>query len=104
MAELLYELVPHDWTVLVGRLRPSTSRSTADVLAALAKGRLPRSAALKRCHPPCRWVPPGTLNVLGRLYGREAPTRPHIELSVERTDYVAIGLTWALDLARRRNV
>ena len=54
-------------------------------------------------HLPLRRVPPTAVNVHGHLHGGEAPTRRHINVSVERTDYAPVGLTWVLELARRRN-
>ena len=45
-------------------------------------------------HLPLRRVPPTAVNVHGHLHGGEAPTRRHINVSVEQTDYAPVGLTW----------
>ena len=54
-------------------------------------------------HLPLRRVSPTAVNVHGHLHGGEVPTGRHINVSVERTDYAPVGLTWVLELARRRN-
>ena len=54
-------------------------------------------------HMPLRRVPPTAVNVHGHLHGAEAPTPRHVNVSVERTDYAPVGLTWVLELARRHS-
>ena len=54
-------------------------------------------------HLPLRTVPPTAINVHGHIHAGEAPSRRHFNVSVERTDYAPVGLTWVLERVRRLN-
>ena len=77
---------------------PSTSESlqeagfTQQHLAALCATDPPLALA----HMPLRRVPPTATRIHGRLHGAEGPTPRHVNVSVERTDYAPVGLTWVL--------
>ena len=49
---------------------------------------------------PLRRVPPTAVNVHGHIHRAKAASRRHFNVSVERTDYAPVGLTWVLDQAR----
>ena len=51
-------------------------------------------------HLPLRRVPPTAVNVHGHIHRGKAPSRRHFNVSVERTDYAPVGLTWVLEQAR----
>ena len=51
-------------------------------------------------HLPLRRVPPTAVNVHGHIHAAEAPSLRHFNVSVERTDYAPVGLTWVLEQAR----
>ena len=51
-------------------------------------------------HLPLQRVPPTTINVRGHIHAGEAPSQHHFNVSVERTDYAPVGLTWVLEQAR----
>ena len=51
-------------------------------------------------HLPLQRVPPTAVNVHGHIHAAEAPSLHHFNVSVERTDYAPVGLTWVLDQAR----
>ena len=53
-------------------------------------------------HLPLRRVRPTTVNVHGHIHRSKAPSRHHFNVSVERTDYAPVGLTWVLEQARDR--
>ena len=55
-------------------------------------------------HYPLRQIPVGAINLHGRLHEGTEPTRRHINLAVEQTDYSPVGLIWILDKARQRQV
>ena len=44
----------------------------------------------------------GAVNLHGHLHEDTEPTRRHINLAVEQTDYSPVGLIWVLDKARQR--
>ena len=54
-------------------------------------------------HLPLRRVPPTGVNVHGHIHAGEAPSQRHFNVSVERTDYAPVGLTWVLERVRRQN-
>ena len=54
-------------------------------------------------HLPLRRVPPTAINVHGHIHAGEAPSRRHFNVSVERTDYAPVDLTWVLKRVRRQN-
>ena len=54
-------------------------------------------------HLPLRRVPPTAINVHGHIHAGKAPSRRHFNVSVERTDYAPVGLTWVLERVRRLN-
>ena len=67
------------------------------------------AAALYATDPPLalthmllRRVPPTAVNVRGHLHRADGPSRRHVNVSVERTDYAPIGLSWILKLCRRQ--
>ena len=39
----------------------------------------------------------------GHIHASEAPSQRHFNVSVERTDYAPVGLTWVLERVRRLN-
>ena len=51
-------------------------------------------------HLRLRRVPPTAINVHGHIHKAKAPSRRHFNVSVERTDYAPVGLTWVLEQAR----
>ena len=51
-------------------------------------------------HLPLRRVPPTAMNVHGHIDRGKAPSRRHFNVSVERTTYAPVGLTWVLEQAR----
>ncbi len=51
-------------------------------------------------HLPLRRVAPTAVNVHGHIHRGKAPSRRHFNVSVERTDYSPVGLTWVLEQAR----
>ena len=51
-------------------------------------------------HLPLRRVPPTAVNVHGHIHKAKAPSRRHVNVSVERTEYAPVGLTWVLEQAR----
>ena len=51
-------------------------------------------------HLPLRRVPPTAVNVHGHIHRAKAPSRHHFNVSVERTDYAPVGLTWVLEQGR----
>ena len=51
-------------------------------------------------HLPLQRVPPTAVNVHGHIHRAKAPSRHHFNVSVERTDYAPVGLTWVLEEAR----
>ena len=53
-------------------------------------------------HMPLRQVPPTAVNVHGHLHKGAAPSRRHVNVSVERTDYAPVGLRWVLESCRRQ--
>ena len=53
-------------------------------------------------HVPLRRVPPTAINIHGHIHAAEAPSQRHFNVSVERTDYAAVGGTWVLDGAKAR--
>ena len=53
-------------------------------------------------HYPLRQIPVGAVNLHGHLHEGTEPTRRHINLAVEHTDYSPVGLIWVLDKARQR--
>ena len=53
-------------------------------------------------HVPLRKVPSGAVSVHGHLHRAAGPTDRHVNVSVEHTDYAPVGLTYVLELARRR--
>lgn len=53
-------------------------------------------------HVPLPRIPSGAVNVHGHLHRAAAPTDRHVNVSVEHTDYAPVGLTYVLELARRR--
>ncbi len=53
-------------------------------------------------HVPLLKIPAGAVNVHGHLHRVPGPTNRHVNLSVEHTDYAPVGLTYVLELARRR--
>ena len=55
-------------------------------------------------HYPLRQIPVGAINLHGHLHEGTEPTRRHINLAVEQTDYSPVGLIWVLDKARERLV
>ena len=59
--------------------------------------------ALALSHLPLRRVPPTAINVHGHIHAGEAPSRRHFNVSVERTDYAPVDLTWVLKRVRRQN-
>ena len=54
-------------------------------------------------HLPLLKVPAGAVNVHGHLHRATGPTGRHVKVSVEHTDYALVGLTYVLELARRRS-
>ena len=52
---------------------------------------------------PLRRVPPTAINMHGHIHASEAPSQRHFNVSVERTDYAPVGLTWVLERVRRLN-
>ena len=52
-------------------------------------------------HYPLRQIPVGSVNLHGHLHEGTEPTRRHINLAVEQTDYSPVGLIWVLDKARQ---
>ena len=55
-------------------------------------------------HYPLRQMPVGAINLHGHLHEGTEPTRRHINLAVEQTDYSPVGLIWMLDKARQRRL
>ena len=55
-------------------------------------------------HYPLRQIPVGAVNLHGHLHEGTEPTRRHINLAVEQTDYSPVGLIWVLDKARQRQL
>ena len=53
-------------------------------------------------HIPLLKPPDRAVNVHGHLHGAAGPTDRHVNVSVELTDYTPVGLTYVLELARRR--
>ena len=53
-------------------------------------------------HIPLLKVPAGAVNVHGHLHRAAGSTDGHVNVSVEHTDYAPVGLTYVLELARRR--
>ena len=53
-------------------------------------------------HYPLREPPPETVNIHGHVHGGEAPTRRHMNVSVERTGYRPVRLDDLLDRVHRR--
>ena len=53
-------------------------------------------------HIPLRKVPAGAVNIHGHLHRVAGPTDRHVNLAVEHTDYAPVGLSYVLELARRR--
>ena len=51
-------------------------------------------------HVPLQRVPPTAINVHGHLHAAEARSQRHFNVSVERTDYAPVGLTWVVEQAR----
>ena len=51
-------------------------------------------------HLPLRRVPPTAVNVHGHIHRAKAPSGRHFNVSVERTDYAPVGLTWVLEQAK----
>ena len=54
-------------------------------------------------HLPLRRVPPTAINVHGHIHAAEAPRPRHFNVSVERTDYAPVGVTWVLERVRGAN-
>ena len=54
-------------------------------------------------HLPLRRVPPTAINVHRHIHAAEAPSQRHFNVSVERTDYASVDVTWVLDRVRRAN-
>ena len=48
-------------------------------------------------HLPLRRVPPTAVNGHGHIHAAEAASQRHFNVSVERTDYAPVGLTWVLE-------
>ena len=42
----------------------------------------------------------GRANSLSHIHRAKAPSRRHFNVSVERTGYAAVGLTWVLEQSR----
>ena len=55
-------------------------------------------------HYPLRQIPAGAINLHGHLHEGTEPTRRHIKLAVEQTDYGPVGLIWVLGRARQRQL
>ena len=53
-------------------------------------------------HLPPRKVLPTAVNVHGHIHAAKAPSRRHLNVSVERTDYPPVGLTGVLEQARNQ--
>lgn len=53
-------------------------------------------------HMPLKRVPPTAVNVHGHIHKADSPTRRHVNVSVERTDYAPVGLSWILEVCRRQ--
>ena len=53
-------------------------------------------------HVPLLKIPSGAVNVHGHLHRAAGPTDRHVNVSVEHTNYAPVGLTYVLELARRR--
>lgn len=53
-------------------------------------------------HVPLRHVPPAAVNIHGHLHKADGPSRRHVNVSVERTDYAPVGLSWILEVCRRQ--
>ena len=49
---------------------------------------------------PLRRGPPTAVNVHGHIHAAEAASQRHFNVSVERTDYAPVGLTWVIEQAR----
>ena len=72
---------------------------TSMCIAALCTTDPPRTLS----HLPLRRVPPTAINVHGHIHAGEAPSRRHCNVSVERTDYAPVDLTWVLKRGRHQN-
>ena len=53
-------------------------------------------------HVPLLKIPSGAVSVHGHLHRAAGPTDRHVNVSVEHTNYAPVGLTYVLELARRR--
>ena len=51
-------------------------------------------------HLPLRRVPRTAINVHGHIQAGETPSRRHFDVSVERTGYTPVGLSWVLERTR----
>ena len=80
-------------------IAPSPARSKNQIVAALCATDPP----LALSHLPLRRVPPTALNVHGHIHEGKAPSQRHFNVSVKRTDYAPVGLTWVLERVRRLN-
>ncbi len=54
-------------------------------------------------HLPLGRVPPTAVNVHGHTHAGEAPSQRRVNVSVERTDYAPVSLTWVLKRVGRLN-
>ena len=102
------------WCLTWPSARASGSWSSA-ITTAMSRG-LRRAGFHKTCrtalcattpplvltHVPLLKIPSGAVSVHGHLHRAAGPTDRHVNVSVEHTNYAPVGLTYVLELARRR--
>ena len=78
---------------------PSPARWKNQIIAGLYTTDPP----LALSHLRLRRVPPTAINVHRHIHAAKAPRRRQFNVSVERTDYARVGLTWVLERVRHMN-